>query len=171
MMRPLEDDDLSLERDLDSDPEVLRYLYGRARTPDEVWESHLRRMELGATVEGLGYWILYAGPDFAGLMMLPPVDQPGAAELGYRLRRTHWGRGIATEASRELLRHGFETVGLERVFAQTMAVNRGSRGVMRAVGMRYVRTFHPVWEDPLPGAEEGEVEYEITAEEWARRTA
>ncbi|MEU4563615.1 GNAT family N-acetyltransferase [Actinoplanes sp. NPDC023936] len=166
MMRPLGDDDLNLETLLDADPEVLRYLYGRARTPQEVFQSHCRRMELGATGDGLGYWILYADRDFAGLMMLPPADEPGVAELGYRLRREHWGQGIATEASRELLRHGFETVGLKRVFAQTMAVNLGSRAVMQAVGMRYVRTFHPIWDDPLPGAEEGEVEYELTAEEW-----
>jgi hypothetical protein len=32
--------------------------------------------------------------------------------------------------------------------------------------MRYVRTYHPVWDDPLPGADAGEVEYEMTREMW-----
>ena len=52
------------------------------------------------------------------------------------------------------------------MIAQTMAVNVGSRGVMEAIGMRYVRTFHRQWDDPLPGAEQGEVEYELTREMW-----
>ncbi|GAB3957036.1 hypothetical protein GCM10027614_71250 [Micromonospora vulcania] len=50
-----------------------------------------------------------------------------------------------------------------------MAVNAGSRGVMEAVGMRYVRTFSATWDDPLPGTESGEVEYEITRELWEAR--
>jgi hypothetical protein len=40
------------------------------------------------------------------------------------------------------------------VIAQTMAVNAGSRGVMEAVGLRYVRTYHPDFEERLPGADE-----------------
>ena len=105
-------------------------------------------------------------------MMLPPAngpdqpDDPAVAELGYRIVRRHWRRGFAGEASRALLRHAFDTVGQSRVIAQTMAVNAGSRAVMTSVGMRYVRTYFPVWDDPLPGAELGEVEYELTREMW-----
>nr|WP_296068953.1 hypothetical protein [uncultured Actinoplanes sp.] len=51
---PLADEHLGLEVELDSDPEVLRFLYGRARTPDEVAGSHRTRMELGRRVDGLG---------------------------------------------------------------------------------------------------------------------
>ncbi|MGW1062498.1 GNAT family N-acetyltransferase, partial [Micromonospora rubida] len=111
--------------------------------------------------------------DFVGLMMLPPAhgpdqpDDPTVAELGYRLARRHWRKGLASEASRALLRHAFDAVGQGRVIAQTMAVNRGSRGVMEAVGLRYVRTYFPTWDDPLPGTELGEVEYEMTRAMWA----
>jgi RimJ/RimL family protein N-acetyltransferase len=107
--------------------------------------------------------------------MLPPAhgpdqpDDPAQAELGYRLVRRCWRQGFASEASRALLRHAFDTVGQRRVIAQTMAVNAGSRGVMAAVGLRYARTFYPAWDDPLPGAELGEVEYEITREMWRTR--
>ncbi|WP_229075158.1 GNAT family N-acetyltransferase [Actinoplanes sp. DH11] len=163
LLVPLADEHLELEVELDADAEVLRHLYGRARTRDEVTASHAERMALGRQVDGLGYWMAFHGDDFAALMMLPPGDRPGEAELGYRVPRRQWRRGFASEASRELLRHGFATVGLRRVFAQTMAVNEGSQAVMRSLRMRYVRTFHPVWEDPLPGAEQGEVEYELTA--------
>ena len=50
---------LDLEVELDSDPEVMRYLDGRARTPDEVAESHARRMAHGRRVPGLGYWMAF----------------------------------------------------------------------------------------------------------------
>lgn len=76
------------------------------------------------------------------------------------------GRALASEASRALLRHAFDTVGQSRVIAQTMAANAGSIGVMRAIGMRYVRTYYPQFDDPLPDAHLGEVEYEMTRTMW-----
>ncbi|MCY1140854.1 GNAT family N-acetyltransferase [Actinoplanes sp. Pm04-4] len=177
VMVPLADEHLELEVELDADPEVLRYLWGRARSRAEVEASHAERMALGRKIEGLGYWMAFdAGDNFVGLMMLPPThgpdqpDDPSVAELGYRLVRRFWRQGLASEASRALLEHAFGTVGQSRVIAQTMAVNAGSRGVMQAVGMRHVRTFFPTWDDPLPGTEEGEVEYEITRDMWQRRT-
>ncbi|GHJ56995.1 GNAT family acetyltransferase [Nonomuraea sp. TT08I-71] len=187
LLVPLADRHLDLEVALDSDPEVLRYLFGRARSRDEVTASHAQRMALAAKIDGLGYWMAFgtaggargstppAGEDdgeFVGLLMLPPAhgpdqpDDPTVAELGYRLLRRHWRKGLASEASRALLRHAFDTVEQHRVIAQTMAVNTGSRRVMEAVGMRHVRTFFPPFDDPLPGSDLGEVEYEMTRETW-----
>jgi RimJ/RimL family protein N-acetyltransferase len=187
LLIPLADRHLDLEVRLDSDPEVLRYIWGRALSREEVLTSHASRMALGSKVNALGYWIAFgsdgagagsAAPEheeegeFVGLMMLPPAhgpdqpDDPTVCDLGYRLVRRYWRQGLASEASRVLLRHAFETVGQSRVIAQTMAVNRGSRGVMEAVGMRYVRTFASSWNDPLPGADLGEVEYEMTRAMW-----
>lgn len=187
LLVPLDDRHLDLEVRLDSDPEVLRYISGRAHTRDEVTQRHRERMDLAQKIDGLGYWTAYctdggvrgaASPasetdaEFVGLMMLPPAqgpdqpDDPNVAELGYRLARRFWRRGLASEASRELLRHAFETVGIERVIAQTMAINAGSRGVMESIGMRFVRTFFPQGDEPAPGADAGEVEYGITRAMW-----
>ena len=55
---------------------------------------------------------------------------------------------------------------MHRVSGLTMAVNAASRATMSAIGMRYVRTFH-VDDDGPPGIELGDVEYEITRDEWA----
>jgi RimJ/RimL family protein N-acetyltransferase len=175
LLVPLADRHLYLEVELDSDPEVLRYLSGRAHTRDEVVDSHAQRMALARKVPGLGYWMAFGtgqAGDFVGLMMLPPAhgpdqpDDPGVADLGFRILRRYWRQGLATEASRALLRHAFLTVGRRRVIAQTLAVNAASRGVMTAAGLAYVRTYYPDWEDPLPGAEQGEVEYELTRADW-----
>ncbi|WP_109593004.1 GNAT family N-acetyltransferase [Actinoplanes xinjiangensis] len=170
LLVPLADEHLELEVALDADPEVLRYLDGRARTREEVTEFHAVRMERGRRVDGLGYWVAFgAGDEFIGVMMLPPAAEESVAELGYRLARRHWRRGYAAEASRELLRHGFETAGQSRIIAQTMTVNAGSRAVMAKAGLRYQRTFFPDY-PPIPGSAEGEVEYAITRDEWLALT-
>lgn len=83
-----------------------------------------------------------------------------------RLLRRHWRQGLASEGARELIRHGFEDLGLTRIFAETMAVNQASRATMASIGMTHVRTFHLDFDEPLPGSELGEVEYAISLEDW-----
>jgi RimJ/RimL family protein N-acetyltransferase len=94
-----------------------------------------------------------------------PVDEP---ELGYRLRRSAWGQGYATEGSRALIHKAFSELGARRVFAETMAVNSASRRVMEKAGLRLVRTFRRPWPDPIEGDEHGEVEYALSKAEWER---
>src|SRR5215469_1204479 len=89
-----------------------------------------------------------------------PVDS-GVASLGYRLRRSAWGRGYATEGARALVRKAFTDLGIDEVIATTMAVNVGSRRVMEKAGLRYVRTVHLPWEHPVEGNEHGDVEYRL----------
>ncbi len=75
------------------------------------------------------------------------------------------GRGFATEGALALIDALFEA-GATRVFAQTMAVNERSRRVMERCGLRYCRTFRLEFDDPLPGTELGEVEYDLTRAQW-----
>jgi RimJ/RimL family protein N-acetyltransferase len=65
-----------------------------------------------------------------------------------------------------LVRKAFTELGVQRVFAETMAVNHGSRRVLEKAGLVHVRTFHPDWDEPLDGAEHGEVEYALHRCEW-----
>ena len=67
------------------------------------------------------------------------------------------------------MRYGFDDVGLDRIIAQTFSVNAGSRAVMERIGLTYVRTFPTSSTLPVEGLEEGEVEYEMTREQWERR--
>ncbi|MGO4229993.1 GNAT family N-acetyltransferase [Arthrobacter sp. YAF34] len=173
---PLLDDHLEYEVELDSDPEVMRYLgAGRARTRDEVKGLHLNRLAVAELVPGLGFWAGFVDGEFVGWWILEPPERAdqgpveGQAELGYRLLRRHWRKGLASEGARELLRHGFEDLGLNRVFAETMVVNTASRATMAAVGLRHIRTFGAEFDQSLPGSELGEVEYAITREQWLAR--
>jgi RimJ/RimL family protein N-acetyltransferase len=171
---PLQDAHLEFEVELDSDPEVFRYLDGRAHTRAEIHDAHERRMLAGNTIPGLGIWVGFHAGEFVGVWMLQPPhgpDQrqvPGEADLGYRLLPRWWRQGLAGEGARELLRYGFVEVGLNRIFGQTLAVNRPSRAVLASIGMRYVRAFPSASPEPLvAGSDRGEVEYELTREEWA----
>jgi RimJ/RimL family protein N-acetyltransferase len=167
-LEPLTSAHAELLVELDADPEVLRFIFGRALTRDEVLGTWLAtRLLPEAAARGIGYWAGFEDDAFVGgwALALDP-DDAATAELGYRLRRDAWGRGLAAEGSRALLDHAFGTLGLPRVWATTMAVNRRSRGVMARLGLSHARTDVEEWDDPLPGAELGEVRYEITREEW-----
>ncbi|MFY1698788.1 MULTISPECIES: GNAT family N-acetyltransferase [unclassified Solwaraspora] len=188
-------DDLPLLVELDSDPEVMRYLTGGRPTPAET----VRREVLPAILRdylrfpGFGKWaaIERSSGAFIGWFALKPaVAGPAVTgpadgvvngrsgrlaitevELGYRLRRASWGRGYASEGARALLRMAFDHPTVDRVFAETMAVNVASRRVMEAAGLRLARCFHLQWDDPIEGVEHGEVEYEVRRIDWAERAA
>jgi len=172
---PLADEHLEFEVELDADPEVMRYLTSGGRSRAQVEQAHRRRMTRSQGMPGLGMWLGFAEDKFVGLWMLQTPhgpDQPdveGEADLGYRLLRSHWRQGYATEGSRELLRYGFEELGLDRIFAQTLTINAPSRATMAKLGLTFVRQFpsSEVGDEDAPlGVEEGEVEYEITRATW-----
>lgn len=161
--------------ELDGDPEVMRYLTGGRPTPaEEIRDDYLpaflrllrplRRLRFCAAIEK-------ATGEFLGWFHFrpQPSDAPDDVELGYRLRKVAWGKGYGTEGSRALIDKGFTEFGVRHVYAQTMAVNAGSRRVMEKSELRFVKNFDLCLHDPIPGTEHSEVEYALTREEWATR--
>lgn len=89
----------------------------------------------------------------------------GVAELGYWVGVPYWNRGYASEAAREVIRYGFETVGLRRIFACCFARNPGSARVMQKAGMQYEGTLrrHAMkWGEP-----QDVLYYGLLREEWS----
>jgi RimJ/RimL family protein N-acetyltransferase len=64
-------------------------------------------------------------------------EQHHHAELGYWLGVPYWGKGYATEAAQEMLRYGFEDLGLHRIFASHFKHNTNSGRILRKLGMRH----------------------------------
>ena len=88
------------------------------------------------------------------------------AEVGYLIARPRWGNGYASEAATALLRFGFETLDLNRIYAHHMTHNPASGQIMRKLGMRYEGTMrqHVIkWGEPRDIAF-----YGITHEAWAQ---
>jgi RimJ/RimL family protein N-acetyltransferase len=162
--------------ELDGDPAVMRFLNGGRPTPRDEIRGRVLPAFLGyySRFEGFGFWAAVEKPTgrFLGWFHFRPrLDEPqdGEIELGYRLRASAWGKGYATEGSRALIGKGFTELGVERVFAGTMAVNLGSRRVMEKCGLTLVRTYHEDWPDVIEGSEHGEVEYALTKADWEAR--
>lgn len=172
VLRRFTEDDVDLLVRLDADPAVMRYINGgeptsRAEVADEVLPAFLDYYE---RYPGYGFWaaIEKSTGEFLGWFHFRPKEGGFAdeAELGYRLLRSAWGKGYATEGSRALIDKGFAEFGVQRVFAETMAVNTASRRVMEKSGLRFARTFRAAWPVRIPGDEQGDVEYALDRDEW-----
>jgi RimJ/RimL family protein N-acetyltransferase len=163
---------------LDSDADVMRYINGgKPTTREEIENDFLPRfLQYYERYDGYGFWaaVEKTTGEFLGWFHLRPPWDDGLAdepELGYRLRKSFWGKGYATEGSRALIRKGFTELGVRRVYACTMAVNPASIRVMEKSGLRYVRTLHEPWPEYIEGEEHGGVEYALTRDEWQRQEA
>ena len=173
VLRRFTADDVDLLVELDSDPEVMHYVTGGVPTSrDDIVDDFLPAfLSYYDRFDGFGFWAAFdrANGEFVGWFHLRPApdDPPDVVELGYRLRRSAWGRGYATEGSQALIAKAFTELGVRRVHAETMTVHQASRAVMERAGLRYVRTFHQAWPYPIPGDEFGDVEYALTRDEWS----
>ena len=71
---------------------------------------------------------------FAGLR---EIEATPDVEVLYGFTPAHWGNGFATEASRAVLAHGFQSAGLARIAGRTDTPNRASARVLERLGMRF----------------------------------
>jgi RimJ/RimL family protein N-acetyltransferase len=132
-LRPSDEPDLLA---LDTDPEVMRYV-GSPPGPRSLEETaHRVRQRIGADHGPRGWWVVEGREDgvFHGLGLLLPMPDGGDVEVGYRLERRSWGRGIATEAAGALVDYAFRALELPRTVAVAYPENRASRRVLDKLG-------------------------------------
>jgi RimJ/RimL family protein N-acetyltransferase len=162
---------------LDADPDVMRFVTGGAPTSREQIENEVLPAFLGyyQRYEGFGFWaaVEKRTGEFLGWFHFRPRPGavPGEVELGYRLRKSAWGKGYATEGSHALIGKGFSEFGVQRVVAEAMAVNVASRRVMEKVGLKLVRTFYQPRPYPMEGDQFGVVEYAMDKADWRQDQA
>lgn len=129
----------------------------------EEWISgHRSAFERG---EGVSFAIVLRTREaLCGACGLTINSRDNNAELGYWIGSPYWGRGYATEAAREVVRYGFEELGLHRIYAAHFGRNPASGRVLEKLGMSYEgtrRQHHRKW-----GDYEDRVEYGLLAGEW-----
>lgn len=171
-LRRFRPDDVDRLVDLDSDPEVMRWISYGQPSPRSHYETVMPRLlaQYEATPL-LGVWAAETRADdaFIGWFHLRPdrID-PDEQELGYRLQRLVWGQGLATEVGRALVAHGFGAVNAGKLSARALVGNVGSRRVMEKCGFAIEGEF--TWpEEWLPGRSEDErrgVKYSLTRSQW-----
>ncbi len=172
-LRRLNPADAPLLHELDSDPEVMRHISKSVPTPFEKILSEVlpRMLSWDRESPPQGFWPahLLAGGEFIGWFHLRPEKiSAGEMELGYRLKREYWGRGLATEGTRALIAAAFRDWGYPKLSARTLVGNHASRRVMEKAGLRFEGHFY--WsQEALPGWTEEErqgVKYGLSAGEY-----
>ncbi len=174
VLRPYRADDLAAIHDYAGDPENLVHLLWGPNSEAETREfldrvlanEHAHpRTEFDFAVERKEDGRLIGG---CGIAL---VGHREAAEVGWVLHRDFHRRGYGTEACHELLRFGFETLGVHRIFATCRADNVASFRVMEKNGMRREAHFHHN-RPGRPGDPErwyDELEYAMLETEWKGR--
>ncbi|WP_419992913.1 GNAT family N-acetyltransferase [Streptomyces boninensis] len=137
-LRGWRDSDLAPWAAMNADPEVREHLGGLLTR--EQADASVARFRAGFERQGYGWWAVEvrATGEFIGFAGLDPVDDGmpfTGVEIGWRLARPAWGQGYATEAAREVLAFGFDTLELPEILAVTTAANVRSQAVMRRIGM------------------------------------
>ena len=121
------------------DPEVTRHvLWAPYRSPQEA-KAYLRfilRQYRGGEPSSWGIVLRDSGKLIGTIGFMTWSETHRSAEVGYSLSRAYWNRGYTTEALREVIRFGFEEMGLNRIEAQHEVDNPASGRVMEKAGMR-----------------------------------
>ena len=166
LLRQFTEDDADNLFALDSDPEVMRYIGPPPHATVEGYRQMVRERFLPQYERGQGgTWAAAerTSGEFLGWMCMRPARdhrfakeagfQDGDLELGYRLKRSAWNKGYATEGSHALIRKAWAELGAKRVVACALVGNVASTRVMVKVGLKYDETF------AMPGFEMPAVRY------------
>lgn len=156
ILRPITADDTQSLFELDSDPEVMRYINGGYAMPYDAVATQLmpRVLKCIETFYPLGFWAAIAKPTntFMGWFhFYPAIEHPVMTDLqlvtehdtalGYRLHKAYWGQGLATEGVQALIHKGTTEWGVTRVVSWALVANRGSTRVMEKAGLQPDQEF------------------------------
>jgi RimJ/RimL family protein N-acetyltransferase len=131
--------DLAWRLEAMNSPAVMRHL-GGVRAPEDV-AAGLAKESDGFAKQGPGYWTIWLAGERAGKCGLSAIDSEhaphelqGCPQIGWSLAERYWGQGIAAEAARVVLSHGFTALGYEAIWSQTSDSNAASTRLMARLG-------------------------------------
>jgi RimJ/RimL family protein N-acetyltransferase len=134
--------------EINKDSEVMEY-FPRLLTDNETSEM-IKRINSHFDKYGFGLFAVekLATKEFIGFtgFMVPTFDSffTPCIEIGWRIKKTDWGKGYATEAAKACLHYGFKTLQFAKVYSFTSVINLRSEKVMQKIGMVKAGEFdHP----------------------------
>lgn len=142
ILRPFQLEDFEAVYEFGSNKEVQKYTGDRLIPSLDAAKDLIKNVWFEDYQKyGYGRWATIYKPEnkligFAGLKYLPSMDE---TDLGFRFLPEYWGKGIATEASVEILKYGFEELNLKRVIAIAMPENIGSNKVLTKLGLAFYK--------------------------------
>ena len=143
VLRQWTESDLDPFTSLCSDPEVMQWIADGSRRTRLECAAAIQRFRTGWDDRGFDLFAVDLKRDrqfvgFCGLSIptfLPEVLP--AVEIGWRLARSHWGNGFATEAAKVSLRYGFDNLGLDEIISIHQIGNDASARIMHKIGMSF----------------------------------
>ncbi|MCB0703852.1 MAG: GNAT family N-acetyltransferase [Saprospiraceae bacterium] len=142
ILRQFIESDFEAVYEFGSNPEIQKYT-GEAvlQSPDQAKELIRNVWLKDYRMYGYGRWATIVKSEnkligFAGLKYLPELDE---TDIGYRFLPNFWGKGIATETSREIIKYGFEQLNLDRIIGIAMPENIASWKVMEKIGFSFYK--------------------------------
>ena len=140
ILRRFTEADAGLLLYLNSDPEVLKYLHEPVLKDEADSLEKIKNIILPQYEKNLGRWATYLKENnefigWCGLKFRPEINE---IDLGYRLVKTAWGKGYATEAARQTLVYGLEKLGLQTITGRAHIENIATIKVLEKIGMRFI---------------------------------
>jgi RimJ/RimL family protein N-acetyltransferase len=169
LIRPFEEADLEDLFAIQNRPDVARYLYWAPRSREEVRQVLSERipppgmdadgdvLDLAAVLRGSGVLV------GSLVLFLRSVDQ-GQGEIGFVIHPAYQGQGLAAEGARELLKVGFDGLGLHRIYGRCDGRNAASAKLMERLGMR--REAHLIENEMVKGEWTDELIFAVLQTEW-----
>jgi ribosomal-protein-alanine N-acetyltransferase len=147
LLRELNATDAAGMFELDSNPEVHRFLGNNPVTSIEQSHEVIEMIRRQYLENGVGRWavILRETDEFlgwSGLKLEKNVNGHEAFyDLGYRFMQKHWGKGYGYESAKAFIDFGFNEMNLDRICASFEHGNTGSERIMQKCGMHFVNNF------------------------------
>ena len=134
--------------ELDSDPDVHRYLGNKPVTDKSQIVEVIYFIRQQYIANGIGRWAIIDKKtnDFIGWTGLKFVtdltnNHINYYDLGYRLIKKYWGQGIATEMAIASLDYAFNILNTDKVYAMADCKNDGSNKILRKIGLNFIEKF------------------------------
>lgn len=158
---------------LQSNDDVTRFLLYDSKTPEEVRQSLAKRladvpMDADGQALTLAVVLRESGQHLGEVVLFMYSAAHNTGEIGFVFHPEFHGRGYAAEASVEVLRLGFEGLGMHRIIGRLDARNTGSANLLRRLGLR--QEAHFVRNEFIKGEWTDELVFAMLADEWSARS-
>ena len=155
VFRDWEPDDLGIFINMNKDSEVMEYFPSKLTSEEST--IFYKKIVDEFIKEGYGlYAVNYKeNHDFIGFIGFHKAtfeaEFTPCIEIGWRLRKEYWDKGLATEGAKACLEYGFNQLKLKKIFSFTSKINTPSENVMKKIGMKKLKEFnHPKLDSSSP---------------------
>lgn len=150
LLRDIRHSDLEGMYELDSNPEVHRYLGNKPISTKEEAQKTIDSVLKQYEERGIGRWAMinketgeFMG--WSGLRLNTEYNMNGFTryyDVGYRIIPRFWGKGYATESGKAAVEYAFEVLKLPEIYATTEIGNQASHKALLKIGLEYVEDFY-----------------------------